>query len=127
MPHMQPEVVVIEPAEADRYWLRMILNESRIEHTLQEFPSAVAALDTLAAPAVRRIDFVLINVKPPLFDVGEAVSRLSSLPALSAARFGVMILDDSELRRVPAGCKPILKPVTVESIQELLLGKETPA
>lgn len=117
------DAVVIEPSDADRFWLRMVLAETGIPHSLREFSSSVAALAALAAPEKLPADFVFISVKPPLLDVGEAIPRLSELPCLSAARFAVMIVDTSECGRVPEGCETLLKPVGTEEMRKMLLPR----
>ena len=100
--------------------MHIALSEREERYTLTSFASAVEAFVRL--PEVPDyFDVVFLNVKLPLFDIGEAVRGLKSIRATAAARVAVMIVDPFELRVVPEHCEAILIPGTAEEFSRVLV------
>lgn len=117
--------LVIESSEPDRHWMRLVLDETGIRHSVREFSSAIAAAQWLNTATSEQIDFIFVTVCPPLLDIDEAVSRLAACPAAAGAHFCVTILSDWERERVPQGCHTVVKPVTADAIRDFVLPRWT--
>jgi CheY-like chemotaxis protein len=118
---MRLKIVVIDPSPEDRRWLRLMFEEVSFEHDVLEFPSGVMALSNLR-DWKEPVDWIFLNSHLPFLEIGEAISRLSELPACRAARFAITVIHSSDADNLPAGCAYLLKPVAVDHIRTLLFG-----
>jgi CheY-like chemotaxis protein len=117
---MSITVLLIEPSEPDRYWMQLMLRETGIEYTLHEFPSAIAALEDLAAAPIGPVDVVIVNVVLPVLEIGDAIARLRALRDLRDSRYAVTVLDEHDAIRIPRGCGTLVKPVSAEALRRFL-------